>query len=102
MPESISLQPKPKMQRTLSAKSAESMRKIDSEDGLNSHDLAHRQGSRVDYFKKQMMMSSSEVVGSGSLDESTYCSGFRKRCAMVVKSNSCELFFALMMLAASM
>lgn len=101
MPESISLQPKPKMQRTLSAKSAESMRKIDSEDGLNSYDLAHRQGSRVDYFKKQMMMSSSEVVGSGSLDESTYCSGFRKRCAMVVKSNSCELFFALMIVSNS-
>lgn len=100
MPESIS-QPKPKLQRQLSAKSAESMRKMDSEDGLNSYDLAHRQGSRVDYFKKQMMMSSSEVVGSGSLDESTHCSGFRKRCAMVVKSNSCELFFALMIVSNS-
>ena len=93
------------MDSTLSrspAESGQNVGHIDSEAGLNSYDLAHRQGSRVDHFKKQMMMmSSSDVVGSGSLDEPTYCSEFQRRCAMVVKSNSCDLLFALMMLAAS-
>ena len=68
-----------------------------SEEGLNSYDLAHRQGSRVDFFKKQMMMTSSDVVGSGDLG-SGCCSQIQTACAMVVKSVWCELFFALMLL----
>lgn len=98
----ISLQPK--VDSTLSrspAESGQNVGHIDSEAGLNSYDLAHRQGSRVDHFKKQMMMSSSDVVGSGSLDEPTYCSEFQRRCAMVVKSNSCDLLFALMIFSNS-
>jgi len=84
-----------------SAKSVEktstSVTNRESEDGLNSYDLAHRQGSRVDFFKKQMMMSSSDVVGSGDLG-SGCCSQIQTACAMVVKSVWCELFFALMLL----
>lgn len=72
-----------------------------SEEGLNSYDLAHRQGSRVDFFKKQMMMSSSDVVGSGDLGGSGCCSQIQTACAMVVKSVWCELFFALMIVSNS-
>ena len=87
-----------------SAKSVEktstSVTNRESEDGLNSYDLAHRQGSRVDFFKKQMMMSSSDVVGSGDLG-SGCCSQIQTACAMVVKSVWCELFFALMIVSNS-
>eukprot|EP00434_Breviolum_minutum_P040788 symbB.v1.2.036264.t1/scaffold5070.1/size36720/3 len=87
-----------------SAKSVEktstSVTNRESEDGLNSYDLAHRQGSRVDFFKKQMMMSSSDVVGSGDLG-SGCCSPIQTACAMVVKSVWCELFFALMIVSNS-
>lgn len=44
------------------------------------------------------MMSTSDVVGSN--DEPSlyngYCSGVQRRCNEIVKSNVCELFFALM------
>eukprot|EP00438_Fugacium_kawagutii_P032208 Skav231668 [mRNA] locus=scaffold597:50976:51350:+ [translate_table: standard] len=68
-----------------------------SEDGLTSYDLAHRHGSRVQSFKKQIMMSSSDVVGSSrGLDELGFFSRMQRRCAILVKSTGCELFFALM------
>ena len=67
-----------------------------SEDGLNSYDLAHRAGSRVDSFKRQMM-SSSDVTNSAGLSDPGFCSRLQTRCALIVKSNSSELFFALML-----
>eukprot|EP00913_Durusdinium_trenchii_P029884 g28003.t1 len=89
-----------------------------SEEGLNSYDLAHRQGSKVDFFKKQMMMSSSDVVGGSDplleerskaaalkTEDEFQANGVWSRCqqrvAYVVKSNLCELFFALMIVTNS-
>ncbi|CAK9043477.1 Sodium channel protein type 11 subunit alpha (NaN) (Sensory neuron sodium channel 2) (Sodium channel protein type XI subunit alpha) (Voltage-gated sodium channel subunit alpha Nav1.9) [Durusdinium trenchii] len=73
-----------------------------SEEGLNSYDLAHRQGSKVDFFKKQMMMSSSDVVGgSDEFQANGVWSRCQQRVAYVVKSNLCELFFALMIVTNS-
>lgn len=67
-----------------------------SEDGLTSYDLAHRHGTRVQSFKKQIMMSSSDVVGSSrGLEELDFFYRMQRRCAMLVKSSGCELFFAL-------
>ncbi|CAJ1435017.1 unnamed protein product, partial [Effrenium voratum] len=73
-------------------------RMMDGEEGLNSYDLAKRQGSKVDMYK-QSMMSESDMLGSE--DQNKCLAAVQGFCYRVVRSHSCELFFALMIISNS-
>ncbi|CAE7255992.1 Scn11a, partial [Symbiodinium pilosum] len=68
------------------------------DEGLDSYDLARRQGSKVDMFKK---MKSEEASLAKSEEQPTQCGVVQEWCAWIVKSHVCEVFFALMIVSNS-
>mmetsp|Transcript_31174 Transcript_31174/g.72005 ORF Transcript_31174/g.72005 Transcript_31174/m.72005 type:complete len:584 (+) Transcript_31174:36-1787(+) len=70
------------------------------DEGLDSYDLARRQGSKVDMLKK-MKSEEASLARSEEQNHLSQCGRVQRCCARIVKSHICEVFFALMIVSNS-